>query len=78
MKQTMKCLIITSKLNHMTQDNPNKQHINKNEYALPKLESPHIMQSRNHFLFHRQNQQTSPSGFEIPFPSPPTNWPHNS
>jgi hypothetical protein len=55
----------------MTQDNPNKQHYEKNEYALPKLELPHIMQSRNHFLSDHQNQQTPPSCFEIPFPSPP-------
>ncbi len=77
MKQMVKCLIIASKLNHMTQDNPNKQHNEKNEYALPKLELPHIMQSRTHFLSHHQNQQNPPSGFEIPFPSPQTNWPHN-
>ncbi len=61
----------------MTQDNPNKHHIKKNEYALAKLDSPHMMQSINHFLLHHQNQQTSPSGFEIPFPFPPTNGPHN-
>ncbi len=59
----------------MTQDNPNKQHYEKNEYALPKLELPHIMQSRNNFLSNHQNQQTPPSCFQIPFPSPPTNQP---
>jgi len=35
------------------------------------------MQFKNHFLSHHQNQQTPLSGFEIPFPSTPTNWPHN-
>lgn len=77
MKQMVKCLIITCKLNHMPQDNPNKRHNGKMEYALPKLELPHIMQSISHFLSQHQNQQTFPSGLEIPFLSPPTNWLHN-